>query len=87
MFQGLVIGFIGTIIGLSLGFILCELLKRYKFIQLPSDIYPFATLPIKLEVSNIAGIGVSAMVICFIATLYPAYQASKLDPVEAIRYG
>lgn len=87
VYQGLVIGFIGTFFGLLLGLVLCELLKRYKFIQLPSDIYPFASLPIKLELLEVSVIGISAMIICFLATLYPAYQASKLDPVEAIRYG
>jgi lipoprotein-releasing system permease protein len=84
--QGIIIGFIGTSIGLILGLILCKLLKRYQFVKLP-DIYPFTTLPIQLETFDVVVIGVSAMLICYLATLYPAYQASKLDPVEAIRYG
>ena len=87
IFKGMVIGCVGTTIGLCLGFLGCFLLKRYKFIELPGDVYYFTTLPVKLEFLDVFLIASAAMLICFLATLYPARQASKLNPVEAIRYG
>ena len=87
IFKGMVIGFMGTTLGVCLGFIMCKLLEKYKFIELPGDVYYISTLPVRLEALDVFIIAVAAMVICFIATLYPARQASKLNPVEAIRYG
>ncbi len=85
--KGMAIGIIGTMIGVGAGVILCALLDRYHFIQLPGDVYYLTTLPVKLQALDVTTIAVSALVICFLATLYPARQAAKLDPVEAIRYG
>ncbi len=87
VFKGIVIGFIGTTLGVCLGFILCTVLKYYQFIELPGDVYYITTLPVKLELLDVVLIASAAMAISFLATLYPARQASKLDPVEAIRYG
>lgn len=87
IFKGMVIGAIGTFLGTCLGLAGCALLKRYKFIELPGDIYYFTTLPVQLELFDVSMIVSATMIICFIATLYPAVQASKLDPVEAVRYG
>jgi lipoprotein-releasing system permease protein len=86
IFKGMVIGFMGTTLGVCLGFIMCKLLEKYKFIELPGDVYYISTLPVRLEVLDVFIIAAAAMVICFVATLYPARQASKLSPVEAIRY-
>jgi lipoprotein-releasing system permease protein len=85
--KGVVIGVIGTAIGVGLGFLLCKLLEKYKFIELPGDVYYLSTLPVRLEFLDVFLIASAAMLICFLATLYPARQASKLNPVEAIRYG
>ncbi|MBU4069043.1 MAG: FtsX-like permease family protein, partial [Proteobacteria bacterium] len=87
VFKGIAIGSIGTILGVCLGFILCTVLKYYQFIELPGDVYYITTLPVKLELLDVVMIASAAMAISFLATLYPARQASKLDPVEAIRYG
>lgn len=84
--DGLLIGFIGTALGLVLGIILCALLQRYEFIHLPRDIYLISTLPVKIQALDVAMIVGAAMLISFLATLYPSWQASRLDPVEAIRY-
>ena len=88
VFNGMVIGTIGTLLGLGLGLFLCFLLKRIDIHELAGDIYYFTTsLPVKLEFINVISIIAAALLICFLATLYPARQASKLNPVEAIRYG
>ena len=87
VFKGLVIGCLGTAIGGLLGFILCSILKRYPFIKLPGDVYFLTTLPVSLESLDVMVIGLSTVVICFLATLYPAASASALDPVDGIRYG
>jgi lipoprotein-releasing system permease protein len=88
VFSGMVIGSIGTALGLCLGLVLCVLLKNYDIYELTGDIYYFTTtLPVKVEISWVIGIVSATLVICFLATLYPARQAAKLNPVEAIRYG
>jgi lipoprotein-releasing system permease protein len=86
IFKGMSIGLLGTTFGVILGSLLCFLLKKYQFIKLPPDVYYITTLPVQLEFLDVFIIAVSAMVICFISTLYPARQASKLNPVEAFRY-
>ncbi len=87
VFKGMIIGLTGTILGMCLGLTGCILLKHYKFIKLPGDVYYFTTLPVKLEALDVFVIVSATMIICYLATLYPARQASKLNPVEAIRYG
>ena len=87
IFKGMIIGFVGTTLGVCMGFILCKLLEKYKFIELPGDVYYISTLPVRLESLDVFLIAAASMMICFIATLYPAHQASRLNPVEAIRYG
>ncbi len=87
VYKGMVIGTIGTFFGMCLGFVLCKLLKRYEFVKLPDSVYYFTKLPVKIEALDVFVIVSAALVICYLAALYPAYQASKLNPVEAIRYG
>jgi len=84
--KGMVIGVLGTFIGTILGVIVCYFLKKYDFIKLP-EAYPFSTLPVQLEYSVVIIIAVSAILISFLSTIYPSYKASKMDPVEALRYG
>ena len=88
VFKGMVIGIVGTALGVLCGSLLCMLLKRYSIVELTGDIYYFTTnLPVRLQLTDVLIIIGSALAICFIATLYPARQASRLDPVEGIRYG
>ena len=87
MFKGAAVGAIGTFLGVVLGCLLCFLLKRYRFIQLPSDVYYITTLPVQLDPLDVAIIAAAALGISFAATLYPAQQASRLNPIEALRYG
>ena len=87
VFQGIMIGTMGTVLGEVLGYAVCGLLKRYEFIKLPPDVYYISTLPVQIEFSDTFVIAVASMMICFLATLYPAHQASKMNPVDAFRYG
>lgn len=84
--DGLIIGVIGTILGIGGGSMLCFLLKRYEFVKLPSDVYYISTLPVRVEFVDVVLIALSAVAISFLATIYPSYQASRLDPAAAIRY-
>lgn len=84
--EGLMIGVVGTVFGLLGGFGLCSLLKRYQFIELPRDVYYISTLPVHLETLDVVIISFSAIVICLIATVYPSFQAARLNPSEALRY-
>jgi lipoprotein-releasing system permease protein len=87
VFKGLLIGCAGTAIGGTLGFMVCAILKRYPFIKLPGDVYFLTTLPVSLQPFDLIAIGLCTVIICFLATLYPAVSASSLDPVEGIRCG
>lgn len=87
VFKGMIIGSVGTGLGVCAGYVLCKLLEKYKFIDLPGDVYYITTLPVRLIASDVLTIAASALIICFLATLYPAHQASRLNPVEAVRHG
>lgn len=87
VFEGMLIGGVGTLLGVALGVVACLLLKRYHFIELSSDVYYITTLPVQLEWLDVSIIAGAALTICYLATLYPSSQASKVNPVEAIRYG
>ncbi len=86
MLQGLLIGGAGTIVGAVLGRGLAFVLDRYRLIHIPVDVYSISYLPFRIATSDLVVVLVTAMLICFVATLYPSRQAAKLDPAEALRY-
>lgn len=86
LYQGMIIGLSGTVFGLAGGLGLCALLKRYKIIELPPDVYPMSTMPIKVVPFDIGVITISALVITLAATLYPSWKASRVRPAEALSY-
>ncbi len=86
IYEGLIIGVVGTFIGALLGIFTCFLLKKYKFISLPKDVYYISTLPVEINMLKIFIIILASILICFLATIYPAWQAARLKPSEILRY-
>ena len=84
MLEGIIIGAIGVAIGLPLGLSICALLVRYY--TFPSDVYYISHLPVHVLPADIFWVSISALLIGFLATIYPSRQAAKLPPVEALRY-
>jgi lipoprotein-releasing system permease protein len=83
---GLISGIIGTIIGAILGLALCWLQITFKIVSLPGDIYFLSFLPIELRFFDFIIISVAAILLTFLATIYPAVRAGRLYPVEILRY-
>ncbi len=84
--QGVVIGLVGTALGLVVGFGGAFALERYKFIPLDPQIYFIDHLPVATQPADVAWIVVASIVTAALATLYPAIQASRLYPIDAIRH-
>ena len=86
MFQGLIIGVIGTVIGNILGIAISWILDIYQLIPLEAEIYSIPYVPFHTRIWDAVLISATALLISFLATIYPAKRASKLDPVEVLRY-
>ncbi|MFM8411710.1 MAG: lipoprotein-releasing ABC transporter permease subunit [Alphaproteobacteria bacterium] len=86
VFKGAVIGVLGTLLGIAGGLGGAWLLQRYDFIDLPKDVFYVSTVPVRIYPWNFAAVAVASILICILATLYPARQAARLAPVEVIRY-
>ena len=84
--EGLIIGLIGTVLGIIGGVILATLQNTYRIVALPPDVYYISHLLIKITPRDLILVIVSAISISLVATIYPSWQASKLDPTEALRY-
>ena len=84
--QGVVIGLLGTSLGAAIGCALIYVLDRYKLIHVPIDVYQISYVPFTLRPLDFAIVIAAALFICFVATIYPSRQASKLDPAQALRY-
>jgi lipoprotein-releasing system permease protein len=86
MLQGLIIGLVGTAAGAAAGYALIVILDRFKLVSIPVDVYQISHIPFTLEWRDFVVVVVSAVLICFVATIYPSRQAAKLDPAQALRY-
>jgi lipoprotein-releasing system permease protein len=86
MMQGLIIGIVGTTVGATAGYALSAVLTRYKLIRVPADVYQMSYVPFRVLPADFLFVVGGAILICFLATLYPSRQAAKLDPVQALRY-
>jgi lipoprotein-releasing system permease protein len=86
LIKGCVIGVVGTLLGVFLGLAICVAIQEYRFIELPKDVFLISTVPVRIYLSNFLLVGFASLVVCLVASIYPARQAAKLDPVEIIRY-
>ena len=86
MIKGCAIGFMGTLLGVVSGYGVCLLIRRYQFIELPRDVFLVSTVPVTISAGHFALVAAASFLICLLASIYPAHQAAKLDPVEVIRY-
>jgi lipoprotein-releasing system permease protein len=87
MIQGLLIGVVGTLIGAVSGYGLATILDHYRLIRVPMDVYQIAYVPFVIEGRDLAVVVAGAILVCFVATIYPSRQAATLDPAEALRFG
>jgi len=85
MLQGTMIGAIGTLFGATLGLVICAILKEVK-IGLPPDVYFINTLPVLVRSTDVLVVSLASLLICFLATVYPSWEACRMPPLDAIRY-
>jgi lipoprotein-releasing system permease protein len=86
LIKGCVIGVVGTLLGVLLGLAITVLIQEYRFIELPKDVFLISTVPVRIYLSNFSLVAFASLLVCLLASIYPARQAAKLDPVEIIRY-
>ena len=86
MFQGITVGLLGTLAGLFSGLGICYLISEYIHIDMPTDFYGLSTLPVRVEVPDLVLVTLAAFMVSFLATIYPSWYASRLRPIEALRY-
>lgn len=86
MFEGLIVGLLGTILGSAIGFVICYLQQQFGLVRLPSDVYLIDKLPVDMHFFDFAAVTLAAIFLCLVASVYPAFKASRLEAVEAIRY-
>jgi lipoprotein-releasing system permease protein len=86
MLQGLIIGVVGTTVGAVSGFAISYILDRYELIKVPVDVYQVSHVPFTVLPGDFAMVIIAAVIVCFVATIYPSRQAAKLDPAQALRY-
>jgi lipoprotein-releasing system permease protein len=84
MLNGLVIGLVGTAIGIPLGYAICWAIQTW--FTLPGDVYLLSRIPVNIKLFDVAVVGASAVAITFLATIYPCLEAARLQPAEALRY-
>jgi lipoprotein-releasing system permease protein len=86
MLQGLIIGLAGTLAGTIGGCLIIYVLDRFRLIHVPIDVYQISYVPFTLLPLDLATVILAAILVCFVATIYPSRQAAKLDPAQALRY-
>jgi len=85
--EGSIIGGAGVFLGLVLGLVLCFIIWRYPIVELPADIYYLSRVPVAVEFWDVVAVMVMGALLSLLATVYPAFRAAKVNPVEAIHYG
>lgn len=86
MLQGLIIGIVGTAAGAVLGVAISRIADHFQLIRLSADVYQVSYLPFRVLPLDVLLVVSAALLICFVATIYPSRQAAHLDPAQALRY-
>jgi lipoprotein-releasing system permease protein len=86
LIQGVAVGVVGTVLGCGLGLLVAWWLDAFRIIRLDPQVYFISYIPFKVRPLEFSAIASLAVLVCFLATLYPAWQAARLDPVEALRH-
>ena len=86
MFEGLLVGVIGTVIGIILGVAVCYLQIKYNFYPLDASKYIINAMPVEVRMSDIFAIGLMALLMAFIAAIYPAKRAANTKIIDSIKY-
>ena len=80
------LGVVGTVVGDGTGFVISYLIGKYNLIHLPADMFMVSNVPVQLSLLNFIAVAAATIVLCLVASVYPALQAARLSPVEVIRY-
>lgn len=83
---GLVVGILGCLLGWLLGYFLCWLQIRFEIVSLPPEIYFISSLPVEIRLLDFMLVGAAAVLLCFLATIYPARKAAGLSVVRVLRH-
>ncbi|MCC7176640.1 MAG: ABC transporter permease [Bryobacterales bacterium] len=86
VYQGLIIGFVGTALGLAVGYTLCFLADRFRWIALNEEVYSLSFVPFEPRWLDGVWIAAAAILVSYLATLYPSRNATRIAPAEALRY-
>lgn len=86
LLEGAFVGLIGTVLGLIIGYGVCEAQIKYQLFKLDTSVYIIPALPVSMHPFDFVVIGLTAIVICTLAALYPAKRAAKVDPADAVRW-
>ena len=86
LFEGLVVGFIGMFAGSFIGAAVILAQKYFEFYKLDSSVFKINALPVMIDITDFIFVSLAALLLCFLASLYPARRAAKLNPVESIRW-
>ncbi len=86
MLQGVLIGVVGTAMGLAAGYALCYLADRYRWIRLDEQVYALSFVPFEPRWVDGVWIAAAAILVSFLATIYPARNATRIAPAEVLRY-
>ncbi|MDE2293295.1 MAG: ABC transporter permease [Elusimicrobia bacterium] len=87
LWEGLLIGGFGTFFGVGLGLLLSWVIWRFPIVRLPADIYYLSRVPVQVEPRDVLSVTACGLLLSIVATFYPAWRASRVDPIEAIHYG
>ena len=86
MFEGILVGTIGTVVGTVIGLAVCYLQIEYQIFPLDPNVYIIPAIPVEIRGSDFVAVSVASMVLCTLASLYPALRAARMLPVESIRW-